>query len=778
MPNQRSPEFSPPDPAVIRQAMASEPLDLSQCDREPVQFTAAIMPHGALLVLSGADGRILGASDNVKTLFGTDVAELLGQSLDVLFSPDTCGLLTGMVASVETGRPPAYLGSVSPIKTPEHFDAFGHRDDRFLMLEFERTEHERPSQLMAKRLDQVNRCLAELQLADNWQAGMALVARTLREISGFDTVIGNRFLADGSFQAVAESRGDIFPSFFDKRFPRSDIPEPGRRQMVLMPMQYAPDLDYEPVPLIMGEDAPASNQLDLGLSQLRSISRVCNQFYLNVGVHSRLVLSIIDQGALWGFFSAWHGSARTIDYTDRLACQLLVQGAAPAMVEKARSEQDQHTLAAKRQMAAIAASLPETGSADSALAGLPARLVDSLDIVGAALCLDQSVIRAGDTPDQEHIQTLLLRLNDEPRLLSNDSLAPALPSSTQPGESLCGLIAARLLHPHQYLLIFRPEWVHEVHWAGDPRKPVEWHDGPGGAEGRLSPRGSFDEWRQEVRGRSRPWQTSEIEAIADLQAALVLWQLSSRKQELLALLESSNAELESFAYAVSHDLQEPLRGIHHYVGFLRESAGQRLEKREQDWMQGLERLSQRMSNQIEALLQYSRLSQQVLEIRPVDLNELLSEVLEDLAGRLAESGVRVDIHAPLPTLEGDPAAIRVVLENLIANGIKYNDKSERLIDIGVLQTRPPTIFVKDNGIGIPPEHHETIFTIFRRLHGRDDYGGGAGAGLTLARKQIQRQGGRLWLESTPGLGTCFYFTLSAGDAIPRNDPAADSHPDA
>ena len=738
-------------------------LDLTQCDREPVQFPAAIMPHGVLLVLDAGDRRIRGASENIRSLLGVAIEEALDRSLDVLFSSDTRQFLENKLSELEPSRTPRYLGCVSLPKSWDQFDVFAHRHGDFLFLEFEALEDEAAPHDLTQRLDEVSRCMARLQAAATWQEAMDHVVRTLRELTGFDSVFGNRFLSDGTFQVMAEARGEVFPSFFDKRFPRSDIPEPGRRQMVVMPVQYAPDLEYEPVRLIMAEGGPEAGHVDLSYCLLRSISPVCNRFYLNVGIRSRLVFSLVEHGELWGFFSCWHGSARRAPYANRLACRLLVEGAAPALIEKTRAEQARKTLEAKRQVAAIAGALPESGSAATVLAALPGQLLASLDIAGAALCLGSTVVGAGDTPSSAAILDLRHWLDQQPELLATDSLSNPLPSARPTAQPLAGLMAARLMEPGQYLLAFRPEWVHEVRWAGDPRKPVEWHFGPDGAEARLTPRGSFDEWKESVRGRSRPWQTSEIEALADLRAAVVLWQYGDIRRELLARLRESNAELESFAYAVSHDLQEPLRGIHHFVHFLQDSLNDRLEPREQNWLQGLSRLSQRMSAQIEALLQYSRANQEGLRSVPTDLNALVGEVRENLTARLEDQNARIVVQGTLPTIDCDPVRVRVVYENLIANGIKYNDKVERCIELGVQASVPPVLYVRDNGIGIAPEQQEAIFTLFRRLHGRDEYGGGTGAGLTLARKHVERHGGRLWLESTPGQGACFYFTLGPGN---------------
>ena len=767
------PKFNSLGAAINAADLTNTTLDLTQCDREEVQFPAAIMPHGVLLILDVAERLIRGASENIQGLLGIAMEDTLDRPLAVLFSEDTFQHLESKLAELEPSRTPQYLGCVSLPKSWDRFEAFGHRSGDFFFLELETLENEVATHTLTERLNEVTRCMARIQAAETWQEAMNQVALTLRNLTGFDSVFGNRFLPDGTFQVMAEARGEVFPAFFDKRFPRSDIPDPGRRQMEVMPVQYAPDLEYAPVRLIMANGAPPAEGINLSLSLLRSISPICNRFYLNVGIRSRLVLSLLDHGELWGFFSCWNGTARRVDYVNRLACQLLVEGAAPVLIEKTRAEQDRRTLQAKRQVALIANTLPESGGAVAALSGLPERLLASLDIAGAALCLGPIVSSAGDTPEDAAILELRDWLDQQPELLATDSLSPLRPSAHPGAQPLAGLIAARLMESGQYLLVFRPEWVHEVRWAGDPRKPVELHLAPGGVEARLTPRGSFEEWKQAVHGRSRPWQTSEIEAMADLRTAVVLWQHGDTRRELLARLQESNAELESFAYGVSHDLQEPLRGIHHFVHFLQDSLGDRLEPREQHWLDGLSRLSQRMSAQIEALLQHSRATQQSLQPVSTDLNALVSEVRENLTARLEDKTVRMVVRGNLPTLNCDPVRVRVVFENLIANGIKYNDKAEPRIEVGASASVPPILYVKDNGIGIAPECQESIFTLFRRLHGRDEYGGGTGAGLTLARKHVERHGGRLWLESTPGEGTCFYFTLAPGTTWP---PAEGSIP--
>ena len=233
--------------------------------------------------------------------------------------------------------------------------------------------------------------------------------------------------------------------------------------------------------------------------------------------------------------------------------------------------------------------------------------------------------------------------------------------------------------------------------------------------------------------------------------------------KLNAELERSNFELDSFAYIAAHDLKAPLRGIHNYSHILIESYGEQLDGDGQEKLQTLMRLTQRMESLIESLLYYSKIGRGELMRTEVNLTSLVNETLEMMQMRLQESNAQVHINGALPNLHADSVMIREVFENLIGNALKYNDKGSRTVEVGQLNTdagaSAPIFYVRDNGIGIEEKHHSDIFRIFRRLHGREQYGGGVGAGLTITKKIVERHGGRIWVQSTPGAGTTFYFTL-------------------
>jgi PAS domain S-box-containing protein len=224
-------------------------------------------------------------------------------------------------------------------------------------------------------------------------------------------------------------------------------------------------------------------------------------------------------------------------------------------------------------------------------------------------------------------------------------------------------------------------------------------------------------------------------------------------------LSRSNQELDDFAYIASHDLKEPLRGIHNYSTFLIEDYGERLDAEGHAKLETLKRLSQRMETLINALLEFSRVGRLELQKKPVDLNQVMHDVKDSLHVSLEETRTEVRIPRPLPVIEGDRVRVGEVFYNLVTNAMKYNDKPERWIEVGWKDGAPPVFYVRDNGIGIREKHQESIWRIFKRLHAREAFGGGTGAGLTIVKKIIERHGGRIWLESAYGEGTTFYFTF-------------------
>ena len=230
-----------------------------------------------------------------------------------------------------------------------------------------------------------------------------------------------------------------------------------------------------------------------------------------------------------------------------------------------------------------------------------------------------------------------------------------------------------------------------------------------------------------------------------------------------AELAKSNSALDDFSYIVSHDLREPLRGIRNLSSFLVEDYTDKLGQEGRSKLERLKQLSRRLENQVESILYYSRVGRVELSFSETDLDSVIKEIIDSMKFSLEEACTEIRMPHKLPTIGCDRVRVGDVFSNLITNAIKYNDKPEKWVEIGFKPIQDSYVFhVRDNGIGIRRKHFEKIFKMFQRLHGRDKYRGGTGAGLTIVKKIIERQGGKIWVESTFGEGTTFYFTLQGG----------------
>ena len=229
-------------------------------------------------------------------------------------------------------------------------------------------------------------------------------------------------------------------------------------------------------------------------------------------------------------------------------------------------------------------------------------------------------------------------------------------------------------------------------------------------------------------------------------------------KELIKALHRSNEALELYAHILSHDLQAPLRSVAGFLDLLKRRYDNKFDEKGQHYIERTVASIHHMKNLIDSLLSMSRLTSRPLQRQESNFNRLIEIVLNNLESILHEKHATV-LYPDLPTVAVDFAQIQILFQNLIINAVKYNESSKPKVEIGYRKKKNEyEFFVKDNGIGIPGEFHERIFMVFQRLHTTEEYEG-IGLGLTTCKKIVERHGGTIWVESSPGEGTAFYFTL-------------------
>lgn len=262
-------------------------------------------------------------------------------------------------------------------------------------------------------------------------------------------------------------------------------------------------------------------------------------------------------------------------------------------------------------------------------------------------------------------------------------------------------------------------------------------------------------------GEKRTFLTKKLvfKNMDDVPFILCIAQDVTEREGLIQRLKESNQALDEFAYITSHDLKEPIRGINNHLHKLKKILSQDVSSKVLHSIDRIENLTAYTENLVSDLLNYSRLAHIDFAFQHIDLKAMLQDIIPILQECFSKK-INVTIHE-LPHIYCDHIRFKEVLRNLLTNAIKYNDKEEVHIEIGSIDHHPHMhrIYIKDNGIGIAPKHQDFIFRIFRRLHRKDEYGGGMGTGLAFVKKIVERHQGAICVDSVKGEYTIFYIDL-------------------
>jgi two-component system, chemotaxis family, sensor kinase Cph1 len=448
-----------------------------------------------------------------------------------------------------------------------------------------------------------------------------------------------------------------------------------------------PEANYQPVALFPTENPLTNQPLDLSFSVLRSVSPIHIEYLQNMGVTASMSISLIQDQKLWGLIACNHLSPKNVPYSIRTACEFIGQVMSVELANKEASEDIDYKMQLKSLQTQFVDALSQSKNFLDGIVQLDTKLLKLVDASGAVVCSGNHCIRVGATPSEEEIHTLLNWLKPylHHSLFETRSLTKHYPAAESFKAIATGVLALEIskVH-HNYILWFRPEVVQTVNWGGNPSKPVEVGQD---ASLQLSPRKSFKLWQETVQGYSLPWKKSEIEAVSELRS-LIVGIVLRQADELAAMnfeLQRSNEELDSFAYIASHDLKEPLRGIHNHANFLMEDYAETLPEDEIVKLQTLVHLTQRMEDLLNSLLHFSRLGRAELIRQTVNLAELVRQVIATLSIARPQSEIEFLLPKSLPSMRCDHAQINELFTNLISNAIKYNDKAQKWVEIGFIE---------------------------------------------------------------------------------------------
>ncbi|MFC8728766.1 ATP-binding protein [Streptomyces bacillaris] len=778
--------------AVAAEAGVSQEFDLSQCVREPIHLLGGVQSYGALIAARLHGAVVDTVSRNTGEVLGVAAEELVGRPVTELIGDEQWALAREITEAAGPPEGPAEPGAPEgapsgPVASgvlslslerdgqDRLFDVTVHRVAELLVLEFEPRAAEGPF-VFQNFYPRVRSALHRLQGAADVTECCAAAVREVRALTGYDRVVAYRFDgAEGPGQVIAEARGEGREPWLGLWFPASDIPPQARRLYARNWIRVIGDVGDATVGLLPEVREETGEPLDLSGSTLRTVSGYHLEYLRNIGVASSMSVSLLHEGELWGLIACHGDEPRRLTPEVRAACEFFGIALSLQLAAVAEREQADELSGCRRALATLLARL--SSQAPDALLRPGSGLAELLHAEGALLLRGTEMVATGG-PLPAALPGLLERLAGPTpvgEVWSSDRVPEVLgldPAEAEAQGVPAGLLFLPLNRDGDLLVWWRRERPAPREWAADPARPVR--TGPGGE--RLTPRGSAAVYRATVRGRSTPWTPAQRAVAGEL------WrEMSGLLSRHMAELEARNTELartnedlDSFAHAAAHDLKEPLRGISNAAAFMVEDAGDVLDATSLRRLTTVRRLAERMDGLLDSLLHFSRLGQVGLERELLELDQVVDDALLVAGDRLAEQGVTVVRPAPLPRLHADRERLREVLENLFVNAAKYAvDEAaagERRVWVEAVPVTGPdgdpvtAVVVRDNGIGIPAEQQEDVLQLFRRLHRRDERGGGSGVGLAVVKRIVERHGGRLWLESPApapggGPGTAVWFTL-------------------
>jgi diguanylate cyclase (GGDEF)-like protein len=519
---------------------------LNACDHEPIHLSGAIQPLGFLLVVDPVSLVIAAASENIPPGIGRQPRPL-GLTLDDFLGVEVA---EAFLAMRPTSNPhdalPQRISLPSGEPEGRLYDMLPHQSGLFTILEFDEG-FEVDSSASARFFQQQREAVKTLLTLDGLEEICQLSVHEVRKLTGYDRVMIYRFEPEGHGHIIAEACLPDAEPFLGLHYPATDIPRQARALYMRNWIRVIADVEYDPVPIAALPGSVAVDRIDLSMSVLRSISPVHLQYLRNMGVSATMTISLIVDSELWGLIACHHGAPKRIDHMQRLACEAL--GQLVSVRIRAAETADGHAYVRKlsrlaaQVIGAMAAS--ENPSAGAAAMSVPLLGMTAAD--GAVVEIDGVRVSAGALPSLEFIDLLVPRLAElagaGPRPLATDALAAYLarPGDAKDWHSPAASGALFLpLHGRVqgFVLWLRGERAQTVRWAGRlETRPVE-RDANGLA--RLSPRTSFEEWIEEVHGRSLPWHRGEIAAATELAQAMpeVLQHRAQNRLVRLALHDS------------------------------------------------------------------------------------------------------------------------------------------------------------------------------------------------------------------------------------------------
>lgn len=704
--------------------MSLASVTLDNCDQEPIHIPGLIQPHGVLLAFD-FEGHLRHYSSGANAVLGA--LPKIGEVLQPSHMPHAAAAYQLIKEYTQDVVVIEGLAQTHELEVQgRKFDLVLHVNQRCIIAEFElRLNGDKNINIYSVK---AQKAINAIKSQRSIESLLNVAAEEFRGLTGFDRVMAYRFRHDDSGDIVAEAKREDLDSLVGRRYPASDIPAQARRMYVENTLRLIADVDGQPVPVVKAANTPP---LDMSRSVLRSVSPIHIEYLRNMGVGASMSVSIVLNGKLWGMMACHHMSAYQVPYSVRMACDVLCHILASAIQHIETRLSADRQIASSHHRASLVMKFLESDDLSTAL-------FSSLDRLRELISCDAMVVSYGDNTyategiPQELGRQLVQWLNqglearDFYHVSTLAEMPPVLDALT---ERFCGLLAFNIDKVNaSWVVLLRREQIHTISWGGKPEK----HYKPGPLGPRLTPRGSFDEWKETVKGQAEPWSAADLADARDLQ------------HELLKVCNARNAETErtrlQLMAILGHDLRDPLNSISMAAQLMEmQSGSSRMSAR-------IKNSSSRMQRLVNQVLDMARLQTGLglnLGFIETDVSALLHDLVEENLTAYPDVSMETDIETQV-TAQVDPDRVAQAIANLISNA-RHHGESGRRVRVRMWRAGHAfNISVHNAGAPIDAGAVEGLFNPFKRqeqLNMRNR--NGLGLGLYIANEIVKGHGGEI-----------------------------------
>lgn len=759
----------------IKNIVNRDIVNLTNCEHEPIHIPGSIQPHGFLLGLNNDSLLIDFCSANSAEFIKLAPEALLGKDLAAFLSEEAFSTFRSYINTdtFDSSRP--FVFTLDDIS----FNTTIHPSSNHVILEIEPFPDGTLN--LPNLYNQTRKFVSYMEKTSYLGELCQNIADETRQITGYDRVMIYKFDPEYNGEVIAESKRQDLDSFSGQKYPHTDIPAQARELYIRNPLRMIADINYEPVPLLTLDNTgeKSNKSLDLSLSILRSVSPIHVEYLKNMGVGATLTISLLQNQKLWGLIACHHYSPKILPHYTRLSALLHGHFLTSQIAVRETAEEFEVTQRVEKSLGESLELLHQHEDFIEACHQSPA-LLTLANASGSVIFYNNKLYKNGEVPADDELVPLFsfLAANYSTSGLVTNELTNTYTENANLSKFAAGIIYHSLAPGTPDGIIWlRKERIETINWAGNPKKAIiENADGL-----RLSPRKSFELWMEVVKNKSVYWRKTEISAAGTFTYSLqkhinfrVILDQENRNRILNDELRTANKELANLNWISTHDLKEPLRKIQIFASKVLDREDPDLSAMVKDSVERMRFAAEKMQMLIEDILTYSKTGNIEKVFKTMDLNIILSNVLEELSINIDEKEAIVN-RVSLPELNVIPFQVHQLFVNLLANAMKFTREGVTpVINIestiadsedtpGIVLPRDRKyhqISFADNGIGFEKEYQNRIFGVFQRLHPSHKYPG-TGIGLAICKKIMDNHRGFITADAEPGQGATFTLFFPA-----------------